>query len=185
MSPGALTKEIPVPTPSELFAENPVAFCQENVVVVTHQGPGGDQPFKLKLSTRMTAKTFLGSKVDVYEVRREDGGDSFRAYWLPYSDNEKHQIKLRDDGPSIMLTPTMDGCTFAVGGHSTKSKTVVAHLNYQTAPDLGTAVSTLAITRSPPSRLSSSPRRRCSGSGMSAKGAPFRSAPGLRSISEM
>src|SRR3990167_7158552 len=49
------------------------------------------------------------------------------------------------------------------------------------SPCLVTSASTCAITLSPPSWGSKPLRMRCNGSGRSAKGAPLRSAPGLRS----
>ena len=50
---------------------------------------------------------------------------------------------------------------------------------------LGNRSQYLAITLSPPSRLSNRARSCISGSGMSANGAPLRKAPGLRSMSGM
>ena len=51
------------------------------------------------------------------------------------------------------------------------------------SPCVGTAISTRAMTLSPPSCRSRACRSRCSESGSSANGAPLRSAPGLRSTS--
>ena len=53
------------------------------------------------------------------------------------------------------------------------------------SPAVGTMASTCAITRSPPGLRSSPRRNRCSGPGMSANGAPLRSAPGFLCSSGM
>jgi hypothetical protein len=52
-------------------------------------------------------------------------------------------------------------------------------------PGRGHGASTCAITRSPPGLAQQPAAQRCSGSGMSANGAPLRSAPGLRCTSGM
>ena len=124
-----------MPTYSEKFVANPVKFCEDHVIIVRHGGPPGRFSFKLTKAAVATAKTWYGKGVTVCDLNKVDdgAGDSFEAYWLPYNNNAQYQIELEDDA-DYMFTPTMDGCTFAVGGRDGGAVSV-AHLNYQTRVD--------------------------------------------------
>ena len=52
-----------------------------------------------------------------------------RAYWLHYQQGQVKQLQLGGSA-NLMFTPTLNGCTFAVGPGTTP---IVVHANYQTS----------------------------------------------------
>ncbi len=85
-------------------------------------------------------------------------------------------------GPDFRRLSMFSTCS-ALGKPDSRTRSTATSTD--SSPNCAIADSTLAMTRSPPSRRNNKLRRRCKASGMSANGAPFLKAPGFRSINGM
>jgi len=110
----------------ETFTKDPVAFMKKNLVLVKCGGPKAIIEVTLNLSTQHTAKKGGVGNIATFELEAKPGGA--RAYWLPYWGNSAHQMTLGSHA-NLVFTPTMDGCTFAVGEQQ-DGLVKVAHVNY-------------------------------------------------------
>lgn len=123
-----------MPTATQTFVNNPRQFLANNLVIMKGDGGGqyGPMPFRLELSATSVCKRPNGTGVPVFFIVLAQGNaDSFRAYWLPYMNDNAYSLRLGNRA-DFLLTPTMDGCTFVVGQSTTHpGRTKVAHLNYQ------------------------------------------------------
>lgn len=118
------------------FLRDPPRFLRHNHVTYRGQYPdtqgGGEYDFILLPLENVTARTrggvFLGkslAKADagVYEIRWRDApllgadrlarGAPFRAIWGGFVAGGKADVALDSNGPDLMLTPELTGCTIA------------------------------------------------------------------------
>lgn len=134
-----------MPTPTENFVDNPVAFMRQNVVTVDiNLTLGGIYRFKLESKDEYTADLeATGAPIGVYQLQRDNNiQDTFESYWLPYQNDRMFHLELRNNA-KFLFTPRMDGCTFAasdiqeqktgfIGLFSKKQHFMtVSHLNMQ------------------------------------------------------
>ena len=126
-----------MPTVTDKFLANPVKFMASHLVMVQLGSlNAGPTPVRLELDTSKTCRTKIGKlagkgKIPVCRlVPCNATTDVFSVYWLPYQDNKVFHMQLGHTA-RYLFTPTMDGCSFSVGGQDPVGAPLVAHANMQ------------------------------------------------------
>jgi hypothetical protein len=77
------------------------------------------------------------SAVDRYTFERLDKYNTnlprMKVYYCPYNGGEIHMIVLGGSA-DLMITPTMDGCSFGVGSATSEKYRLVGHVNVTRPP---------------------------------------------------
>lgn len=125
---------------SQIFT-NPIGFLENNILI--SQGgmaadPNARQEQSGKFSARVRVKPAAGIRMasntpcDQYLIERADSYNTdlegLDVYFCYYAPDETHMMVV-DDQADLMLTPTMNGCSFGVGSPASNGARLVGHAN--------------------------------------------------------
>lgn len=127
-------------TAAELIA-NPKRFMRDHLLMVSGPvgGIGGPRNFTFRQKTDHLGVNLLkdGAPMEVYALTDSGSGapgEPVTAWWCPYSADAALGATLSGtDGPAMMFTFGMDGCTFAVGSPTPDKDVLVYHVNASSA----------------------------------------------------
>jgi len=137
-----------MPAPQELM-NNTLEFFQKNIVVIHGLNPvesnyQATTDFSLLESdslfgaytpgTRKSSVLKKTKAAEIYLVAPYNNNPAtlITVYWLGYKDDSAKFQMLGTNGPRVMLTHRMDGCTFGVGSPTATGDVLVGHFNIQT-----------------------------------------------------
>lgn len=127
-----------MPTPTATFVADPVKFMATHLVTVNIGSlAAGVMTVRFEADGTKTCRTKIGKLIGKQSVPVcrlvpcNATADVTQIYWLPYKDNQVYHLQLGHVA-RYMFTPTMDGCSFAVGGQDPVGAPLVAHANKQT-----------------------------------------------------
>lgn len=126
-------------TQNTQLTRDPVGYLSRNVIAIDYSNAvAGVNRWVLVLDG--------GVPPAMLRLARGDEVDTFAAYFLPYSDNNSHHIRL-GSAANLMFTPPLTGCSFAI--ENKWYTPMVSHHNRQTAggsidqPAVNTAITNL------------------------------------------
>jgi hypothetical protein len=126
-----------MPSATAKFLANPTKFMASHLVQVEVNSLNpGPLTVRLETDTTKTCRTKLGKLVGKGTVPVcklvpcNATADVFTIYWLPYKNNRVYHMQLGHQHP-YLFTPTMDGCSFSIGGQDPVGAPLVAHANMQ------------------------------------------------------
>jgi hypothetical protein len=127
-----------MPTPTADFRADPLGFMASHLVIVNIGSLApGTLNARFERDNTKTCRTKLGKRFGKHTVPVcrlvpcNATTDVVSIYWLPYKNNQVYHLQLGHQA-LYMFTPTMDGCSFAVGGQDPFGAPLVAHANKQT-----------------------------------------------------
>jgi len=137
-----------MPAPQDLM-NNTLAFFERNIVLIHGLNPvesnyQATTDFSLLDSAAVFGEYTQGTRkssvlkrtkaADIYMVApyNNDPTTLITVYWLGYRDDSAKFQMLSTNGPRVMLTHRMDGCTFGVGSPTATGDVLVGHFNIQT-----------------------------------------------------
>ena len=118
----------------ESFLNDPKTFMASNIVLPPQRvdtpdtkrpGSGIFQFSFLKAAAQADKPIY---RIDNPSEWNRDSGPRFMAYYCQYKSDRMYTLVLGDE-MDIMLTPTMNGCSFGVGSEGSNGSRVVAHAN--------------------------------------------------------
>jgi hypothetical protein len=128
----------------DLFLQNPRGFASQNIIFPPSRGSnvnGFNDPNSHRQSgvfefafvtSNYQGKTANGEPCSCYMIEKADNWNTkwprFKSYFCFYEPDEMH-ILVVDKAADIMLTPTMNGCSFGVGSATETGARLVSHVN--------------------------------------------------------
>lgn len=127
-----------MPTPTATFQADPLKFMATHLVMVQIGSlTPGTMNARFETDNTKTCRTKIGKFIGKHTISVcrlvpcNDTNDVVSIYWVPYKNNQVYHLQLAHVAPYV-FTPTMDGCTFSVGGQDPVGAPLVAHANKQT-----------------------------------------------------
>ena len=112
------------------FSANPEGFMEKNIVIqkVPDATPAGQLDVVIIVAKGYGVINRKGGLVCMMAKKPSSVEESMNIYWCPYTQNQLKSVMLGNDA-LYAFTPTMDGCSAALGSHGGNGVQMMSHAN--------------------------------------------------------